>query len=106
MLTEFKDSDFEDKIKKDDISICQFSAAWCGPCRSLKPIMDKFSETYKDKAQNWFYCDVEEGAINLGSQMFIKGVPTTIIFKKGVEVDRLVGNPGEAAVKEFLEKNI
>ena len=106
MLIEFKDSDFEDKIKKDDISICQFSAAWCGPCKSLKPIMDKFSETYKDKAQNWFYCDVEEGAINLGSQMFIKGVPTTIIFKKGVEVDRLVGNPGEAAVKEFLEKNI
>ena len=52
MLTEFKDSDFEDKIKKDDISICQFSAAWCGPCKSLKPIMDKFSETYKDKTIN------------------------------------------------------
>ena len=38
--------------------------------------------------------------------MFIRGVPTTIIFKKGVEIDRLVGNPGEAAVKEFLDKNI
>ena len=106
MLSNFKDSDFEDKIKKDNISICQFSAAWCAPCKSLKPIMDKFSETYKDKAQNWFYCDVEDGAINTGSQMFIRGVPTTIIFKKGVEIDRLVGNPGEASVKEFLDKNI
>ena len=106
MLTDFKDEDFDNKIKNEDISVIQFSAAWCGPCKALKPIMDKFSETYKDKAQNWFYCDVEEGAINLGSQMFIKGVPTTIIFKKGVEVDRLVGNPGEAAVKDFLEKNI
>ena len=106
MLTEFKDSDFEDKIKKDDISICQFSASFCGPCKSLKPIMDKLSDTYKDKAQNWFYCDVEEGAINLGSEMGIRGVPTIIIFKKGVEIDRMVGNQGEAAVKDFLEKNI
>tara|TARA_B100000963_G_scaffold275181_1_gene243412 strand:+ start:537 stop:857 length:321 start_codon:yes stop_codon:yes gene_type:complete len=106
MLEIFTDNDFENKIKKDNISICQFSAAYCAPCKSLKPLMDKFSETYKDKAQNWFYCDVEEGAINLGSQMFIKAVPTIIIFKKGVEVDRLTGNPGEAAVKEFLDKNI
>ena len=88
------------------VFIIKFGAPWCGPCKSLKPIMDKMSDTYKDKAQNWFYCDVEDGAINTGSAMGIRGVPTTIIFKKGVEVDRLVGNPGEAVVKEFLEKNI
>ena len=83
----------------------QFSAAWCGPCQSLKPIMDKLSDENKDKA-NFYYGDIEDGAINTGSAMGIRGVPSTIIFKKGIEIDRLVGNPREAKVKEFIEKNI
>ena len=45
-------------------------------------------------------------SINFASSSGVRGVPTTIIMKKGVEIDRLVGNPGEAAVKEFLNKNI
>ena len=32
MLTDFKDEDFDNKIKNEDISVIQFSAAWCGPC--------------------------------------------------------------------------
>ena len=46
MLINFKDEDFENKIKSEDISVIQFSAAWCGPCKSLKPIMDTVSYTH------------------------------------------------------------
>ena len=52
MLINFKDEDFEKKIKSEEISICQFSASWCNPCKSLKPILDKLSDTYKDKTQS------------------------------------------------------
>ena len=41
MLIDFKDEEFETKIKNEDISVVQFSAEWCAPCKSLKPIMDK-----------------------------------------------------------------
>ena len=105
MLIDFKDEDFENKVKKEDVSVIQFSAAWCGPCKSLKPVMDKLSDEYKDKA-NFYYADIEDGGINTGSAMGIRGVPTTIIFKKNIEVDRLVGNPGEGQVRSFIEKNI
>ena len=105
MLVDFKDEDFDNKVKNEDVSVIQFSAAWCGPCKALKPVMDKLAEEYKNKA-GFYYADIEDGGINTGSPAGIRGVPTTIIMKKGVEVDRLVGNPGEAAVKEFLEKNI
>ena len=105
MLIDFKDEDFESKIKNEDISIIQFSASWCQPCRVMRPILDKLSDEYKDKA-NFYYADIEDGGINTGSAMGIRGVPSTIIFRKGVEVDRLVGFPGPAKVKEFLDSSI
>jgi len=105
MLIDFKDEYFSTKVAEADISVIQFSAAWCGPCKSLKPVMDKLSDEYKDKA-NFYYADIEDGGINTSSAMGIRGVPTTIIFKKNIEVDRLVGNPGEGQVRSFIEKNI
>ena len=105
MLIDFKDEDFESKIKNEDISIVQFSASWCQPCRVMKPILDKLSDEYKDKA-NFYYADVEDGGINTGPAAGIRGVPTVIIYKKGVEVDRKVGGVPESHMKEFLDKNI
>ena len=105
MLIEFKDEDFENKIKKEDISVIQFSASWCSPCRALKPVMDKLSDEYKDRA-NFYITDIEDSGINTGSEAGIRGVPTVIIYKKGVEVDRKVGGVPESHMKEFLEKNI
>ena len=105
MLNDFKDEDFDTKIKNEDISVVQFSAAWCNPCKVLVPVMTKLSEEYKDKA-SFYYADIEDGGINLGSVAGIKGVPTVIVYKKGVEVDRKVGGVPESHMKEFLEKNI
>ena len=56
MLKEFNDSMFEG-FKDEDVCVVQYSAAWCGPCKSLKPIMDKLSEEYKDRAK-FFYADI------------------------------------------------
>ena len=105
MLINFKDEDFIKKIKNEDVSVIQFSAEWCGPCKTLKPLMDKFSDEYKDKA-GFYYADIEDGGINTGSAAGIRGVPTVIIYKKGVEVDRKVGGVPESLMKEFLDKNI
>ena len=105
MLVDFKDEDFENKIKKENISVIQFSASWCSPCKALKPVMDKLSDQYKDRA-NFYLGDIEESAINTASVAGIRGVPTVIIYKKGIEVDRKVGGVPENNMKEFLDKNI
>ena len=90
MLADFKDEDFESKIKNEDVSVIQFSAAWCGPCKSLKPIMDKLAVEYKDKA-GFYYADIEDGGINTGSAAGIRGVPTVIIYKKVLRlIEKLV----------------
>jgi len=104
MLNEFLDENLE-KIKEEPVTVNIMSASWCAPCQSLKIVMDKLSEEYKDRA-TFYRGDVEEGAINFASSIGVRGVPTTTIMKKGVEIDRMVGNPGEVKVKEFLDKNL
>ena len=105
MLIDFKDEDFDNKIKNEDVSVIQFSASWCGPCKALKPVMDKLSDDYKDKA-NFYITDIEDSGINTGSAAGIRGVPTVIIYKKGQEVSRKVGGVPESHMKEFLDENI
>ena len=101
----YKRQDFDTKIKNENVSVIQFSAEWCGPCKALKPVMDKLSDEYKDKA-GFYYADVEDGGINTGSAAGIRGVPTVIIYKKGQEVSRKVGGVPESHMKEFLDENI
>ena len=104
MINTFDDNNWEN-IKKEEISVIQFSASWCSPCKELTPILEKLSKNFEGKA-TFYYADVEEGGLNKGSELGIRGVPSTILFKRGVEVDRLVGYPGEAKVSEWLSKNI
>ena len=104
MINTFDDNNWEN-IKKEEISVIQFSASWCSPCKALKPVMDKLSDEYKDRA-NFYITDIEDSGINTGSAAGIRGVPTVIIYKKGIEIDRKVGGVPESHMKEFLDKNI
>ena len=106
MLKEFKDEMFETDIKNEDVSVVQFSAAWCGPCKNLKPIMDMLSESEKYKNKNFYIADIETDGINTASAAGIRGVPTVIIYKKGTETNRLVGGVPAGKMQEFLDENI
>ena len=104
MLIDFKDDDFNSKVKNEDVSILQFSASWCGPCKVLKPIMEKLSDEFKDKA-NFYYADIDENAINSASAAGVRGVPTVVVYKKGEEVARKVGGLPEQQMRDFLKEN-
>ena len=103
-MIEFKDEMFETTIKNEDVSVVQFSASWCSPCKQLKPIMEKLSEEYKGK--NFYIADIETDGINTASAANIRGVPTVIVYKKGTETNRIVGGVPEGKMKEFLDENI
>ena len=105
MINQFKDEDFQEKVKKEEVSILQFSASWCAPCKALKPVMEKLSEELKDKA-NFYYADIDEAAINTASEAGVRGVPTVVIYKKGEEVARKVGGLPEQQMRDFLKENI
>lgn len=85
----------------DKISLVDFSAAWCGPCKMLAPVLEKVSDDLGDKV-NFFHLDVDESP-DASSQFGIRGVPTMIVFHDGQEIDRMVGFRDRNALQTQLE---
>ncbi|MGL4647371.1 MAG: thioredoxin family protein [Mycoplasmoidaceae bacterium] len=73
-----------------NISILKFSAEWCGPCQMFKPIYSEAAIKYEDILFGEVDIDEDE-AKPLMAKFNISSVPTTIIFKDGVEAERFSG---------------
>ncbi len=71
------------------VSVVDFFATWCGPCKMLGPIFDDAALSIDNKA-NFFKIDIDNSA-DIAGIYKVSTVPTIIFFKDGEEVDRIVG---------------
>jgi len=87
---------------KDGVTLTDFNAPWCAPCRTQEPILEKLADQFQEKASvaAMNVDENQEVAIQLG----IRSIPTLIIFKESKEVERFVGVQPEAVLTEALEK--
>lgn len=105
MVKEIKDSDFEQEvIKNSNVSVVDFWAAWCGPCKMLSPVIDEVSEELSGKA-NFFKVNVDENPI-ISNTFRIASIPTVMVFKDGKVVDTMVGFRPKQQVKSLIEKHL
>ncbi len=96
-------ANFEEKVLKSDKTILvDFWAEWCGPCRSLAPILDEVASEMGDKAQV-VKVNVDENG-ELAQQFGIRGIPTMIFFSKGEAAKTLVGIQPKEEIKKALEE--
>jgi thioredoxin 1 len=93
-----------DKTISTGITIVDFWAVWCKPCQMQAPIIDELSVEMKDK--------IKFGKINIDENKFVpqrfavESIPTMIIFKDGVLVDKLVGFTDKNTLAATLKKHI
>ena len=74
-----------------------FSATWCGPCKTFKPIMTEISgEGYSVQ-----FIDIDQQQ-DLAAKHNVRSVPTTIIEENGMEVDRIIGSVSKQQVMSKL----
>lgn len=83
--------------------ILDFWAEWCGPCKVLKPIMEKIGEDYKDKI-SVKPINIEEDREDLSSQYKVRNIPTVVFIKDGKEVERFVGSKNYSDIKTLVDK--
>lgn len=96
-------NDFQEKTAKG-VSLVDFWAPWCGPCKMAGPIIDELADEYQDKLLIGKVNVDEEG--ELAQQFMVMSIPTVVLFKNGQEVERAVGLLNKDSYKELIEKNL
>ena len=94
-----------DSIVNDSLPVLvDFWAPWCGPCRSLSPIVDEVADELAGKLVV-AKCNVDDNQ-DLAMKYGVMSIPTLIVFKNGEEIDRSVGALPKARLQALLEKHL
>lgn len=96
--------EFENIVKSKRITVVDFSATWCGPCRMMAPILEDISDKYKGKY--YFYQVDIDSESELAENYNITAVPTIIIFYGGRELSRVTGCHDFDEFEKYLLKTI
>ncbi|BFZ62585.1 thioredoxin trx1 [Saitoella coloradoensis] len=94
--------EFDSTIAGPQLTVVDFYATWCGPCKAIAPKVTQFSNTYADA--KFVKIDVDELS-EVAAKYNIRAMPTFLLFKNGEKVGEVVGASApnlEKAIKENL----
>ncbi len=89
-------------IDDNPLVLVDFWAAWCGPCRSLVPVVQRLAE--RRPALTVVKVDLESNEA-LAEEYDVQSLPSLLIFKSGACVDRLVGKVPYIVLERAVDKH-
>lgn len=91
-----------DKAISQGVTLVDFWAEWCGPCKMLGPVIEGLAEKYDGRAR---ICKVDVDAENaLAARFGVMNIPTVLIFKDGEQKAQLIGLQPETAYVAKLDE--
>lgn len=104
-VNETNDSQFDSEVlKSDQLTLVDFWAEWCGPCRMLAPTIDSIADQFSGKLKV-FKMNVDNNP-NTPTKYHVRGIPTVILFRGGQVVDQLVGNQPKDVFIQAIQKHM
>ena len=91
-------------INSDKLTVVDFYATWCGPCRKLSPILEEVETELSDRV-NFAKIDTDDN-IDAAKEYQVSGLPTLLVFKNGEVVERMVGLMPKSSIITNIEKHI
>ena len=104
-VAEVSDGTFEqDVLGAERVTVVDFGATWCPPCRALEPTVEELARKYEGRVQ-FVKLDIDQNP-STPQRYGIKGIPTLIVFDGGREVERMVGAASKDAISRVVDKHI
>lgn len=104
MAFQFTDSNFNETALKGGVSVVDFWAEWCGPCRLIGPIIEDLAVAYDGKAIIG-KVNVDDNP-EISFKYGIRSIPTILIIKDGEIVDKQVGVTTKAALEAKIQAHL
>ena len=102
-LIHVNDKNFASEVLQSDLPVLvDFWATWCGPCKSIGPIIDELAKEYAGRVK-MAKLNVDENPAT-PSQYAVRGIPTLILFKGGKILEQVVGALPKTRLVSIIEK--
>ena len=102
MVRDLNEKDFETAVAEKKVSLIDFWAPWCGPCRMTGPQVETAAEELDGKA-SFFKVNVDDNP-GLARQFGVMSIPTLIVLQDGEEAARMVGARNREDIKAAVEE--
>ncbi len=90
-IVEITDQNFAETIEEGSgLTMVDFWAAWCGPCRMVAPIVEELAEEYGDEGLKVGKLDVDANP-QVTVRFAVRSIPSILFFKDGEHIDTVVG---------------
>ena len=92
---------YDEIISKDRLTLVDFWAEWCGPCKSMHPIFTRLAKKYENI--KFVRVNVDNNQ-NISMKFGVQSIPTFIMFKNGKPIDKMIGAVGEPGIHMICKK--
>lgn len=99
-LKHLDESNFHDEVSKG-VTLVDFFADWCGPCKAIAPIVAELADEMKGKA-SIAKINVDD-AQGIAGEFNVVSIPTLILLKDGKEVKRVVGVKDKNSLRDMIQ---
>ncbi|MBB1079314.1 thioredoxin [Limosilactobacillus sp. STM2_1] len=93
-----------DDVIQGPLTIVDFWAPWCGPCKMMEPAMEKLEQRFGDKIK--FVKMNVDGNQEIAQQYKVMSVPSLVLFRDGVAKEKVTGYYPEAKLAHYFERKI